>query len=516
MNESVKQRLKSVSDALLAFSLVNLCFIRTQWSLFFDRDFRYYKHNSLTKQTLLALGINLIVFGHINWRLIRWVRRTDSRNLYRAACVIVCALLLIPLNFLRSTFFYIPPSEVIALGKSPFVIGGGLVVLFVFWRWPRTTARVLAAGLMICVPMVVLTFERIGYYLLKTPPRIHAQLPSLFPTPQPSVQPRVIWIIFDELDQRLAFSSRAKGTQLPELDRVCAESLQATNAFPPGVNTLTSLPALTTGRYVISAKPAARDELNITYANASAPVGWSTQPTVFGRARELGVNTALVVWYHPYTRLFASSLNYSKWYAFPLYQPVRDETVLRCIIAQIWALVPPLQERRMQIDLYQKSLENSRDVVSDGRYGLVFLHLPGAHYPGIYDPARGAFTLTSFSRTRGYFQNLQLTDKAMGILRRDMEQAGQWDRSWVIISSDHWWRYARSYDGQLDYHVPFILKAPGKNPPMIYGAPLNTVISQDLVLAILRKEISTIPQAVSWLDTHQAPPAPSYAVMMLR
>ncbi|MGO9243146.1 MAG: hypothetical protein ACLQDC_00005, partial [Verrucomicrobiia bacterium] len=72
------------------------------------------------------------------------------------------------------------------------------------------------------------------------------------------------------------------------------------------------------------------------------------------------------------------------------------------------------------------------------------------------------------------------------------------------------------YDGQLDYHVPFILKAPGKNPPMIYGAPLNTVISQDLVLAILRKEISTIPQAVSWLDTHQAPPAPSYAVMMLR
>jgi hypothetical protein len=516
MNELVKERLKSVSDALLAFSLVNLCLIRTRFALFFDKNFRYYKHNSLTKESLLALGLNLIVFGLIGWRLIRWVRRADSRNLYRAACVIVCALLVIPVDFLRTYYFHVRGSEVIVLGKSPFFIGSGLVVLFVFWHWPRTAARVLAAGLMICVPMAVLTFGKIGYYLLNTPPRVSAHLPSLFPTPLPSVEPRVIWIIYDELDQRLAFSNRPKDTQLPELDRVCAESLQATNAFPPGTSTIISLPALTTGRYVISAKPVARDELNITYVDASAPVGWSTQPTVFSRARELGFNTALVGWYHPYTRLFASCLNYSVWYPYPPYQPDRSETVLRSMITQIWSLVSPLQQRWMQIDLYRKSQENSRDLVRDGHYGLVFLHLPGPHYPGIYDAAKGAFTLTSFSRSRGYFQNLQLTDITMGILRRDMEQAGQWDRSWVIISSDHWWRDARGYDGQLDYRVPFILKAPGKNQPTIYGAPLNTVISKDLVLAILRKEISTIPEAVTWLDTHPAPPAPSYAVMMLR
>jgi len=364
--------------------------------------------------------------------------------------------------------------------------------------------------------MVFLTAGRIGYYLVNTPARHTVQTASLFPTPSPSVEPRVVWIIFDELDQRVGFSSRPKGTELPELDRVSAEGLQSTNAFPPGVSTLVSLPALTTGRYVISAKPVARDELNITYANASAPVGWSTQPTVFSRARELGFNTALVGWYHPYTRLFGSSLNYSMWYSYPPYQPAQKDTVLQGMITQIWSLVSPLQQRRMQIDLYQKSLENSRDLVKDGRYGLVFLHLPGAHYPGIYDPTKGTFTLTSFSRIRGYFQNLQLTDKTMGTLRCDMERAGQWDRSWVIISSDHWWRDARGYDGQLDYHVPFILKAPGKNQPMIYGAPLNTVITRDLVLAILRKEISTIPEAVAWLDRHPAPPAPSYAVMMLR
>src|SRR6266404_2223097 len=187
MNESVKERLKSLSDALLAFSLVNLCFIRTRWALFFDKDLRYFKHNSLTKESLLALGLNLIVFGLIGWRLIRWVRRADSRNLYLAACATVCALLVIPADFLRTFLFNMPGMEVIVLARSPFFIGGGSIMLFVFWRWPRISARVLAAGLMICVPMVVLTFGKIGYYLLNTPPRVSTRLPPLFPTPQPSV-----------------------------------------------------------------------------------------------------------------------------------------------------------------------------------------------------------------------------------------------------------------------------------------------------------------------------------------
>ena len=515
MNELAKDRLKSASDALLAFSLVNLCFIRARWALFFDTEFRYYKHNSLTKETLLALGLNLIVFGLIGWRLVRWIRRADSRNLYRVACVVVCALLIIPADFLRVYLLHIPAGVVISAWRN-LIIGAGLVLLFVVWRWPRATARVLAAGLMICVPMVVLTFGKIGYYLLNTPPRHSARFAPFFPTPLPSVEPRVVWIIFDELDQRLAFSNRPKGTQLPELDRLRAECLQATNAFPPGVSTTVSMPALITGRYVMSAHPAARDELNITYADTNASVGWSKQPTVFSGAHDLGFNTAVVGCYHPYTRLFMSTLNYCEWYPYPPYQPAWDETVLRSMIMQMWSLVSPLQQRRMQIELYQKSQENSRDVVKDGRYGLVFLHLPGPHYPGIYDPAKGAFTTMSFSRSRGYFQNLPLTDRTMGILRRDMEQAGQWDRSWVIVSSDHWWRDARGYDGQLDYHVPFILKAPGKNRPMIYDKPLNTVISKDLVLAILGKDISTLPDAVTWLDTHPAPPCPSYAVMMLQ
>ena len=514
MDAIIKERLRSVRDALLAFSLVNLCFIRTRFGLFYNEQFQYYKDLPLNREVLVALALNLILFGLVAWRLTRWVRRAESRALYRAACVVACGLLVIPIDFLRTYFFNIQGGKAVAAwGTNPLFIGGGLIVLFAIWRWPRFALHVVGAGLTILVPAVFLTFGKIGYYFLKSRPEAQPQPPALFHTPTPSVEPRVVWIIYDELDQRVAFSSRPKDCRLPEFDRLCAESLQATNAFPPGRGTDISLPALITGRYITNATPASRNELNITYANASAPVGWSTQPTVFYRARELGFNTALVGWYHPYSRLFASSLNFCAWYPYAPYQLVRDKTVLRCMINQIWSLAPLLQQRRLAIDFYQRSLDNSRDVVKDGRYGLVFFHLMGPHYPGIYDPGKGTFTLTSFSRTRGYFQNLQLTDKTMGILRRDMEQAGLWDRTWVIVSSDHWWRDARDYDGRLDYHVPFILKAPGRSQPVTYGAPLNTVITQDLILAILRKEVSTIPEAVAWLDTHKPPPAPSYESM---
>ncbi len=518
MNESLKERLKSLSDALIAFSLVNLCFIRTRFALFFTDSFDYYKKNNLFREGTLALLLNLLLFGILGWRALRWIRRANSPNLFRAACIVTLVLMIIPVDFLRTFYFHVRGIDAVSWIKNPFLLGAGFlvvfVVLFVIWRWPRSSAHVFGVALLICTPSALLTFGKIGYFYLNYPTGVPFQPQPFYPTPVAGVQPRVIWIIYDELDQRLAFSSRPADCPLPELDRIRNENFQATNALSAGNATLISMPALISGRYVVTAKPASGRELNVTYAHASEPMGWSTQPSVFSDARELGYNTAVVGWYHPYTRLFASNLNFSAWYPYPPYQPARDETVLHSMTSQIWSLASAVQQRRMQIALYQESLDNARALVKDGRYGMVLLHLPGPHYPGIYDPAKGTFTLTSFSHVGAYFQNLQLTDKTMGILRRDMEQSGQWDRSWVIISADHWWRESREYDGVLDRRVPFILKAPGNNnQPMVYGEPMNTVVTRDLIHAILRKEISTIPEVAAWLDAHKAPPAPPYSRM---
>src|SRR2546423_46880 len=56
--------------------------------------------------------------------------------------------------------------------------------------------------------------------------------------PAPRAQParslrRVVWLMFDELDQRITFEARPPGLELPELDRLRRESLYADAARPP-------------------------------------------------------------------------------------------------------------------------------------------------------------------------------------------------------------------------------------------------------------------------------------------
>jgi len=46
-----------LSDALMALSLANLCFIRTRFGFFFEENYRYYKQLPLNRQALSALAL---------------------------------------------------------------------------------------------------------------------------------------------------------------------------------------------------------------------------------------------------------------------------------------------------------------------------------------------------------------------------------------------------------------------------------------------------------------------------
>ncbi len=159
------------------------------------------------------------------------------------------------------------------------------------------------------------------------------------------------------------------------------------------------------------------------------------------------------------------------------------------------------------MELCRATLADSISVVTNGAYGLVLLHLPPPHKPGVYNPTTG-FTLLDMSHVRGYFNNLALADFFLGKLRRAMEGSGQWDNNWVIVSSDHCWRWSKEWDGKRDPRVPFMIKAPGLNRPVVYSPELNTVITHDLVLAILRGELTNQQQSVAWLGTHPSTQSP--------
>ena len=99
-----------------------------------------------------------------------------------------------------------------------------------------------------------------------------------------------------------------------------------------------------------------------------------------------------------------------------------------------------------------------------------------------------------------------------------MQQTGMWDPSIVLLTSDHQFRPSffdtespewpaeenEALSGPPDPQVPFILKLSGQKDAVRYDPPFNTVLTHDLLLALLRLEVSSPASVVSWLDRHRS------------
>jgi hypothetical protein len=60
------------------------------------------------------------------------------------------------------------------------------------------------------------------------------------------------------------------------------------------------------------------------------------------------------------------------------------------------------------------------------------------------------------------------------------------------------------YDGRRDYRVPYLIKPPGATLSADYTHPFNTILTHDLILAILRGEVTNAQNVAPWLDAHGA------------
>jgi len=152
--------------------------------------------------------------------------------------------------------------------------------------------------------------------------------------------------------------------------------------------------------------------------------------------------------------------------------------------------------------------------VVDGNIELAFIHLPVPHPPYIYDRAQRVWDVTG---EREYLDNLALADRALGELRNAMEAAGTWNRTTVVVSSDHWWRsdfwrpvknfWSRGdaviQSNQVDHRVPLIIRLAGQKTGSTYDANINTVLTHDLILEILKKKVSGPDEVKDWLDRHR-------------
>jgi hypothetical protein len=231
--DAASLRRRRIKDALLCISLANLCFIQAWAGVLYEGDHGFFKQTPVTGTTLLALLLNIGGAALVFWLGAQWVRRRKEHAVRFAADAALCLLLLVPLNFLRITYLELPGTAIIVWGKKTAAMLLGLVVAASFVYWHRFWGRLARVVLGIFLPLVLFTLAQLGLAWIRLATPVAAR-----PGPSPAWQylagpdqPRVVWIIFDEMDRRLVFDQRPAGVELPELDRLHRESLDATNGF---------------------------------------------------------------------------------------------------------------------------------------------------------------------------------------------------------------------------------------------------------------------------------------------
>ncbi len=505
-------------DLALALSLSNLCHV-VAWSrliaLARDPTAQYLRYNLSDYQAVL---ITCSLLAAVFWGAMTLVRRSGSARALGLAQSAFLLVLLIPFNgVLRTQFPELAPSPfesargVFWLSLVP--VGGSLVI-----RFRPTMVRVLGFVVLTLSPFALMTIAQTAWLMTK-----FEDGPAAAPLPTVASGPRILWLVFDEMDEGLAFERRPPTLRLPELDRLRAEALAAHNAYPPNQWTLRAMPSLLTGKLVARAEASNPSELSLTFQGSEESTPWSAEPNVFSRAREAGYNSALSGWYHPYCRVIGHTLtrcvnrDAQATLAVSVLDQIRSLVHTFPCVSRItgwqkpWRANLPAEARAR----YLAMLADATRWVTDPSLGLILVHWGFPHEPIIYDRRDGAL---EGSVRSNYLDNLALVDRTLRDLRGVMQRASVWDSTVVLVTSDHPFRpnffhtehpswpaeENATLGGARDPQIPFILKLSEQTEGVRYDAPFNTVVTHDLLLALMRREVSTPVEVVSWLDRHRS------------
>jgi len=381
-------------------------------------------------------------------------------------------------------------------------------------------------------------FDFVSGSLSAEPASAFENRPSAEALPTRADAPRLIWIIFDEMDQRVAFDARPSSLQLPEIDRLRAESIVANHATQTAQFTGIALPSLISGELFRVTSMVGASKLEVIREGSASTEDWRDQPNVFQHARRMGINSALDGWYHPYCRIFGDQLvpcfatpsghagramlrerhasQNGLWntvgFLFQLqWENLKDMYRFNGTSGSETLKAAYLQNEQQQE--YFQIRDHAYAAAVDPRIGLLLIHVPAPHMYAIYNRRQGDFSLNG---SLDYLDNLALVDRTVGELRAKLEGAGLWDRTSLLITADHGfrpdlWRGNYGWTDTMDklfatgasQTVPFIVKLAGKQEHAVFDRPFSNIVSGDLSLEVLSGRVSTAEQAVAWLE-HRA------------
>ncbi len=532
-------RKKLFEEILISLSLANLCFLGMWIQIFTlaNPSDSYFWPDAPDWYLLLALILDIALLAAVLFLCLK-ASKSDSLPARVLGISLFALVTLFALNEIRELALNaVTKAHSFAYLKYlKYAVYAVLVVLV--WTIRKRAARVWGRSLLIISPLFVILLANAAW-LYRAPQvrRVGAGQPAGMLKVHTRSPRRIIWVVFDELDKHLAFEARPPRVNMPNFDRLLAESVHADKAVAPARITLLSLPSLITGREVAETKSSPLD-LKLRYAGAKAWVDWSSQPTLFGEARAAGFNTGLSGWYHAYCRVLGKQLSSCAWDGSGGFIGKSAQALLyhRTLIQKAGYLAnwqarsapflfafdsakpEPEQTalfRHKHILEYKNVLAGGLRMLKNPDIDLLLLHFPIPHPSGIWDSGKNELSQTKASN---YLDNLNLSDRTLGEIRETLQSRGDWDRSAVLVTSDHplridFWRDDEAqWDNELERethnqhlrYVPFLLKLPGQKQGLEYPKQFNTVVTRALLWEILNGRIETPQAAATWLDHHSS------------
>lgn len=535
---------RHLNNALTAFSLGTLCFIRRWYDLenLQPRGLDYFRSAPGNLTLLVSTICAALVLAGVFWGAWYAVEKSGSARLRTFAHVCFVLVLMYPIESVRQYWNmqgdHFDYGSNISLWVVEAILAYGVIMLLLGNRRILKPTRHVAQLLLLLFPALMADF--LMNRLTAESPEAYTNRPSAVLLPdRPAGSPRVIWVVFDELDERLAFELRPGYLQLPELDRLRAESVYATHAQQSSNFTAIALPSLISGRIFSNAQALDANTLTLVPQGTSQHLDWRNELTVFQQARQIGVNAALAGWHHPYCRILGNQL--ADCFALPSTHSssglaeeaeASRDGVLKTVgwlfewqfvgLRNILTFRDPASENLRDYEIQQgqqreyfQIRDHAYQFAADPHLGLVFIHVPAPHLFPIYNRREKNFHITA---SLDYFDNVALVDKTLGELRHAVDQAGLTDRTAFLVTADHGlrpgaWVGRMGWTGELDKLtgrrppslVPLILKLPGQSRSIAVEKSFSNVSAGALALAVLGGKISTAEQAGAWMNQQNAP-----------
>ncbi len=513
----------AVRDALVALSLANLLCMRL-WAGILDPKTAYFLDRPREWPAYVATVLVVLAIGAVGWSIAFAGRRASRAGRLGVELLFAIALATLPWMARHQVSDLLGRENQDSVDRVLKVVAVLVLAPFLVPPWRGRMVRGAAAVLRAFSPFVLLTFAQGALGALHavdgTFARAMVERPPAAKVPS-ARGARVVVVVLDEMDQFLGFEDRRANVSLPTFDALSAEGYHATRVATPSNVTSLALPSILAGRRVVRQRSDGPND-RFLYFEDGTRVRFSDLETVLSDARNAGRNAAITGWYHPYCRILGDDVvdclaraHRQEFVGMGVGRSfVRHLGVLADLAPQGQKVLKRLNVDRRVVSIgrewhaetHRLVFERSRRLAADPEIDLAFLHFALPHPPGLAD-ATGNWA----GRKGNYAGNLVLTDRALRTLIDGMRESGVWDRTALVVMSDHPKRSRklaplpspRLAPGE-PRPVPFFVRLPGVSGPGIVDGEtrFSSVVLRELVRALFDGELHSNEEVRDWMRSH--------------